>query len=202
MRKASRIYKRKSRSNLETLIILIGAIIILGVAFYLARERSYIPPEDQAIMEEKKEEAPAIDVPVELPQKITVEKVEEGEESPEIEIKKEVTSEEEPPVTEPAIVKTPEAESEVNVLKESEIVTEKKVYTVQVGAFSAERNALNLAKEIKSKGYQTYVVKGEIKGEIFYKVQVGKFKSSQEAQNIVQKLKELGCPNDIFVTTR
>ncbi|GAH76726.1 unnamed protein product, partial [marine sediment metagenome] len=87
-------------------------------------------------MEEEKEEAPAIEVPVELPQKITVEKVEEGEVSPEIEIKKEVTSEEKPPVTEPAIVKTPEAESEVNVLKESEIVTEKKVYTVQVGAFS------------------------------------------------------------------
>ena len=196
MRKASRIYKRKSRSNLETLIILIGAIIILGVAFYLARERSYIPPEDQVIMEEKKEEAPAIEVPVEVPQKITVEKVEEGEESPEIEIKKEVTSEEEPPVTEPAIVKTPEAESEVNVLKESEIVTEKKVYTVQVGAFSAERNALNLAKEIKSKGYQTYV----IKGETLYKVQVGDFKSYQEAQNISQKLKELGYP--IFITTR
>ncbi len=196
MRKASRIYKRKSRSNLETLIILIGAIIILGVAFYLARERSYIPPEDQVIMEEKKEEAPAIDVPVELPQKITVEKVEEGEESPEIEIKKEVTSEEEPPVTEPAIVKTPEAESEVNVLKESEIVTEKKVYTVQVGAFSREINALNLAKEIKSKGYNTYV----IKGETLYKVQVGDFRSYQEAQNISQKLKELGYP--IFITTR
>ncbi len=196
MRKASRIYKRKSRSNLETLIILIGAIIILGVAFYLARERSYIPPEEPTIVEEEKEIAPAIEVPIELPQKITVEKVEEGEESPEIEIKKEVTSEEEPPVTEPAIVTIPEAESEVNVLKESEIVTEKKVYTVQVGAFSAERNALNLAKEIKSKGYQTYV----IKGETLYKVQVGDFRSYQEAQNISQKLKELGYP--IFITTR
>ncbi|MHC2995127.1 MAG: SPOR domain-containing protein [Candidatus Atribacteria bacterium] len=196
MRKASRIYKRKSRSNLETLIILIGAIIILGVAFYLARERSYIPPEDQVIMEEKKEEAPAIEVPVELPQKITVEKVEEGEVSPEIEIKKEVTSEEKPPVTEPTMVKTPEAESEVNVLKESKIVTEKKVYTVQVGAFSREINALNLAKEIKSKGYRTYV----IKGETLYKVQVGDFRSYQEAQNISQKLKELGYP--IFITTR
>lgn len=196
MRKASRIYKRKSRSNLETLIILIGAIIILGVAFYLARERSYIPPEDQVIMEEKKEEAPAIEVPVELPKKITVEKVEEGEVSPEIEIKKEVTPEEKPPVIEPAIVTIPEAESEVNVLKESEIVTEKKVYTVQVGAFSREINALNLAKEIKSKGYKTYV----IKGETLYKVQVGDFRSYQEAQNISQKLKELGYP--IFITTR
>ncbi|GAH52712.1 unnamed protein product, partial [marine sediment metagenome] len=65
-----------------------------------------------------------------------------------------------------------------------------------VGPFSREINALNLAKEIKSKGYNTYV----IKGETLYKVQVGDFRSYQEAQNISQKLKELGYP--IFITTR
>jgi len=198
MRKASRIYKRKSRSNLETLIILIGAIIILGFAFHLARERSYIPPEEPTIMEEEKEIAPAIEVPIELPQKITVEKVEEEEKIPETEIKKEVSPEGKPLLTEPSVIQTPEVEPEVKVVRESEIVSGKKVYTVQVGAFSKEINAQNFAKEIRDKGYQTYVVKGEI----FYKVQVGKFKSSQEAQNIVQKLKQLGCPNDIFVTTR
>jgi outer membrane biosynthesis protein TonB len=165
MRKASRIYKRKSRSNLETFIILIGAIIILGVAFNLARDRSYIPPEEPTIVEEEKVESPVIEVPVELPQKETVEKVEEKEKFPEEEMKKEVTSEEKPPLTEPSVIETP---------------------------------AQNLAKGIRDKGYQTYVVKGKT----LYKVQVGKFKSSQEAQNIVQELKELGCPNDIFVTTR
>ena len=59
MRKASRIYKRKSRSNLETLIILIGAIIILSVAFYLAREKSYIPPETQIVQKIEKGLLPA-----------------------------------------------------------------------------------------------------------------------------------------------
>lgn len=198
MRKASRIYKRKSRSNLETFIILIGAIIILGVAFNLARDRSYIPPEEPTIVEEDKVESSVIKVPVELPQKVTVEKVEEKDKFPEEEIKKEVSSEEMPPLTEPSTIKTPKVESEVKIVKESEIVSDTKLYTVQVGAFSKEENAQNLAKEIRDKGYQTYVVKGDI----FYKVQVGKFKSSQEAQNIVQKLKELGCPNDIFVTAR
>ena len=77
MRKASRIYKRKSRSNLETFIILIGAIIILGVAFNLARDRSYIPPEEPTIIEEEKVESLVIKTPVELPQKETAEKVEE-----------------------------------------------------------------------------------------------------------------------------
>ena len=196
MRKASRIYKRKSRSNLETLIILIGAIIILGVAFYLAREKSYIPPEAQVITEEKEEEIQAIEVPIEVSQKITVEKVEEVEEPLEIVIKKEAVSEEKLLITEPTMVKTPEVESGVDVLKESEIATERKIYTIQAGAFSKEKNAQNLAKEISDKGYQTYVVKGKT----LYKVQIGEFKSYEEAQKVSQKIKELGYP--IFVTTR
>jgi len=192
MRKASRIYKRKSRSNLETFIILIGAIIILGVAFNLARDRSYIPPEEPTIVEEEKVESPITKTPVELLQKETVEKVEEKEKFPEEEIKKEVTPEEKPPLTEPSTTKTPEVE----VVKESETVSDKKVYTVQVGAFSKEEGAQNLAKEIRDKGYQTYV----IKGKTLYKVQVGEFKTSDEAKTISEKLKKLGY--EIWITTR
>jgi cell division septation protein DedD len=196
MRKASRIYKRKSRSNLETFIILIGAIIILGVAFHLARDRSYIPPENQITIEEKKEEAPVREVPVESPSKITVEKIKENIESAETEIKKEATPEVNASLAETSVVNTPKVEPEAEVIKESEISSEKKVYTVQVGAFSTEKNAQNLAKEIRDKGYQTYVVKGKT----LYKVQVGEFKNYQEAQNISQKLKELGYP--FFITSR
>jgi len=195
MRKASRIYKRKSRSNLETFIILIGAIIILGVAFHLARDRSYIPPENQTTIEEK-EEAPVREVPVESPSKITVEKIKENTEPAETEIKKEVAPEVNAPLVEPSVVNTPKIEPEAEVIMESEISSEKKVYTVQVGAFSTEKNAQNLAKEIRDKGYQTYVVKGKT----LYKVQVGEFKNYQEAQNISQKLKELGYP--FFITSR
>ena len=196
MRKASRIYKRKSRSNLETFIILIGAIIILGVAFNLARDRSYIPPEEPIIMEEEKAESPVIEAPIELPQKETAEKVEEKEKFPEEEIKKEVTPEEKPPLTEPSVIKTPTVEPEAKVVKESEIVSDKKVYTVQVGAFSKEEGAQNLAKEIRDKGYQTYVVKGKT----LYKVQVGEFKTLDEAKAISEKLKKLGY--EIWTTTR
>ena len=196
MRKASRIYKRKSRSNLETFIILIGAIIILGVAFNLARDRSYIPPEEPTIVEEEKVESPVIKVPVELPQKKTVEKVEEKEKFPEEEIKKEITPEEKPPLTEPSVITTPKVEPEVKVVKESEIVSDKKLYTVQVGAFSKEEGAQNLAKEIRGKGYQAYV----IKGKTLYKVQVGEFKTSDEAKAISDKLKKSGY--EIWITTR
>ena len=196
MRKASRIYKRKSRSNLETFIILIGAIIILGVAFNLARDRSYIPPEKPTIVEEEKVESPVIKVPVELPKKKTVEKVEEKEKFSEEEIKKEITPEEKPPLTEPSVIETSTVEPEVKILKESETASEKKVYTVQVGAFSKEEGAQKLAKEIRGKEYQTYV----IKGKTLYKVQVGGFKTSDEAKAISEKLKKLGY--EIWVTTR
>ena len=196
MRKASRIYKRKSRSNTETLIILIGAIIILGFAFYLARERSYIPPEEPTIVEEEKEIAPAIEAPIELPQKIVPEKVEESEKISETEIKKEISPEGKPPLIEPSMISAPKVEPEEKVVKESEIVPDKKIYTVQVGAFSAEQNAQNLAKEISDKGYQAYV----IKGESLYKVQVGEYNNYQEAQSVSQKLKEIGYP--IFITSR
>jgi len=196
MRKASRVYKRKSRSNLETFIILIGAIIILGVAFNLARDRSYIPPEGPTIVEKEKAEYSVTKVPVELPKTETVGKVEEKEKSPEGEIKKEVTPEEKPPLAEPSVIKTPKVESEVKAIEESEAVSDKKVYTVQVGAFSKEEGAQNLAKEIRDKGYQTYV----IKGKTLYKVQVGEFKTSDEAKAISENLKKLGY--EIWVTTR
>ena len=52
------------------------------------------------------------------------------------------------------------------------------------------------AKEIRDKGYQTYV----IKGKTLYKVQVGEFKTSDEAKAISEKLKKLGY--EIWVTTR
>ncbi len=196
MRKASRIYKRKSRSNLETLIILIGALIILAVAFHLARDKSYIPPEKPVIAEEEEQKTLPIETPVEISQEITVEKVKEEEKITGEGIGKEITPPEKPLVTEPVIVKTPEAESEVNILMESEIVSEKKMYTVQVGAFSKEESAHNLAKEIRNKGYQTYV----IKGKTLYKVQVGEFKTSDEAKAISEKLKKLGY--EIWITTR
>ena len=63
-------------------------------------------------------------------------------------------------------------------------------YTIQIGTFSKEEDAQNLAKGINDKGYQSYVVKGET----LYKVQVGEFKSYKKAQsfsNEMEKDKEL-----------
>jgi hypothetical protein len=65
-----------------------------------------------------------------------------------------------------------------------------RIYTIQVGAFSKEGDAQNLAKEINDRGYQTYV----IKGTNLYKVQVGEFKSYKEAQSFSDKLGKMAVP--------
>jgi len=196
MRKASRIYKRKSRSNLETFIILIGAIIILGVAFNLARDRSYIPPESQITREEENKEGITQEIPAETPRELVATEEKEEPITVEKEITQEVITEEKLPTTEPVIVTTPKIEPEVKVVKESEIISDKKVYTIQVVAVSKEEDAQKLATEIRDKGYQTYVVKGKT----LYKVQVGEFKTSEEAKAVSEKLKKL-C-YEIWITTR
>lgn len=186
---------------METLIILVGAIIMLSVAFYLARSRSYIPPKTQTTKEEESietfvVETPVVESPREIPQKTAATEKTEQAKITETKIKEEITPEEKASSAEPAAIATPKKEPETNVAKQSETGTGKKVYTIQVGAFSNEKNALNLAKEIKNKGYHTYVVKGKT----LYKVQVEEFKTYQEAQNITSKLKTLGYPT--FITTK
>ena len=201
MRKASRIYKRKSRSNLETLIILIGAIIILSIAFYLAREKSYIPPETQITQKEEKETSAVAKIPVE-------------ESSPEISVEANTTKEEKtvepkmeiiPEAIEPEIKESSSDSLTISPVKttsnkkltsDSEKAKQEKLYTIQVGAFSSEKNAQKLADEIEKAGYKTFMVKGTN----LYKVQVEEFETYKGAEEIVPKIKALGYPT--FITSK
>ena len=202
MRKASRIYKRKSRSNLETLIILIGAIIILSVAFYLAREKSYIPPETQVVQKIEKETSAAEDISAEktTPEMSPVEKQEEELVTPvltkEITPEQVIIEEEESMANLPAVPPEKTATSETKTGDSEKVMNDEKRYTIQIGAFSSEKNAISLADEIKNKGYKTFIVKGAN----LYKVQVEEFKTYSEAEKVVPKIKALGCPT--FITTR
>lgn len=63
-----------------------------------------------------------------------------------------------------------------------------KLYRVQVGAFKVKENADKLEKELKSKGYNTYIVK---QGTL-WKVQVGAFSIKINATNLANKLKRDG----------
>lgn len=73
----------------------------------------------------------------------------------------------------------------------------KVLYRVQIGAFSSNPNAQNLAQKARAKGFSdAYVVKV---GNLF-KVQIGAFSSKSNAENMLAKAKAKGFGG--FVTTQ
>lgn len=64
-----------------------------------------------------------------------------------------------------------------------------KVWAVQVNAYTLERDAKNLAKKLKDKGYDAYVVPTNIKGKNWYRVRVGRLGTQEEAKALQEKLK-------------
>ena len=69
-------------------------------------------------------------------------------------------------------------------LQTEEKTPAKSLYKVQVGAFDKKENAKALEKNLKAKGYQTYIV--QEKG--LYKVQAGAFSELKNAQVLADKL--------------
>lgn len=66
---------------------------------------------------------------------------------------------------------------------------EAKVWTVQVNAFSQERDADRLAKRLKDKGYDAYVVSTDVRGKTWHRVRVGHFATRAEARALQEDLK-------------
>lgn len=212
MRRSRRIYKRKTRSNLETLIILVGAIVILSVAFYMAREKSYLPPvelesdrqsiskeEVVKLSEEGQKETeqsiiPDVSTGEKLPKPETVIPQKPVEEEipaqpPERVVQKENEVPTSQPVSAPPKQETPVVQAEIQAPSGSS-------YTVQVGFFSLEANARGLAKEIENKGYQVFVIKHNNS----FKVQVGAYTSQEQAEEASRQLKRMDY--ETWVTQR
>lgn len=66
--------------------------------------------------------------------------------------------------------------------------TSKRLYRVQVGAFSVKANADNLVKELKSKGYDAF----SVKSDNLYRVQIGTFSVKANAEKLAKELKGKG----------
>jgi cell division protein FtsN len=208
LRRSRQIYKRKTRSNLETLIILIGAIVILSVAFYLARERSYLPPEE-LVMEQKTVFEEEITPEQKASEELIAQGTPTGEKPAELKVpetakppEREISSQPEEQVSQKigdstaGQTVTEATKAEVTVSKVEPAPPSGLVYTVQVGYFSIESNARGLAKEIEQRGYTTFV----IKHNNAFKVQVGAYSSREQAEKAAQELKKLGY--EIWITQR
>ena len=69
-------------------------------------------------------------------------------------------------------------------------------FTIQVGAFSVEENALALVEELKE--YSSYIVKEKKGNYLLYKVRVGRFKDRYDVQGVSSKLLDEGYPARIY----
>ncbi len=67
-------------------------------------------------------------------------------------------------------------------------------FSVQVGAFATESNALKLMKELEYRGYAAAVTEAQTQGKRFHRVRVGRFTQRQEAEEEAQRLSTEGFP--------
>ena len=79
------------------------------------------------------------------------------------------------------------------VASKSEVRPSGKVYTIQVAAVKAAKDADRLVAQLKQKGYAAYrtISKVQDKG-IWFRVRVGKYNSRTDASDTMQKLKKAG----------
>jgi cell division septation protein DedD len=79
------------------------------------------------------------------------------------------------------------------VASKSEAKPSGKVYTVQVAALKAAKDADRLVAQLKKKGYPAYRTISKVQGKgIWFRVRVGKYNSRADARITLQKLKKAG----------
>lgn len=86
---------------------------------------------------------------------------------------------------------------EIEVLKWGEVLTD---FTVQVGSFVVEENALRLKTHLGQKYPDVYIVPYVTNGRKFYRVRVGVMKEISEAEVLAEELAAAGLPT--FLTRK
>lgn len=72
------------------------------------------------------------------------------------------------------------------------------IFVVQIGAFGDKKNAINVAKKVKSDAFDVSIKEVDISSGKLYKVIAGKFKSRRNADALVKRLEEKGYPAKRF----
>lgn len=81
---------------------------------------------------------------------------------------------------------------------EEALKNEVSYFTVQVGSFNKEANALKLCDELVKKGFGAFIVRARTETAEMYKVKVGKLNTRQEADDLAACLQEEGLPTKIL----
>jgi len=74
-----------------------------------------------------------------------------------------------------------------------------KKWSVQISAAPARDVADTLAEQLKSAGYDSYVVQAQVKGQIFYRVRVGPLDAQEQAESLRQSLARQEAYRDAFL---
>ncbi|HXQ23964.1 MAG TPA: SPOR domain-containing protein [Candidatus Acidoferrales bacterium] len=73
-------------------------------------------------------------------------------------------------------------------------------WTVQVNATTNPQQAADLARGLKSKGYDAYTVQAPMRGQTWYRVRVGRFSSREKAKEMEKRLKTAEGLENAYVT--
>jgi cell division septation protein DedD len=77
-----------------------------------------------------------------------------------------------------------------------------RVWVVQVASFADGKDADLLAKRLRDKGYDVYVIAADVGGKTWHRVQVGELASQQQAVDLQKSLKSSEKLEQAFVASR
>lgn len=75
-------------------------------------------------------------------------------------------------------------------------------WTVQVNATTNPQQAQDLAKSLRSKGYDAYTVQAPVRGQTWYRVRVGRFPTRDKASELEGRLKHKEGLENAYVTAQ
>ena len=70
-------------------------------------------------------------------------------------------------------------------------------FSVQVGAFATQTNAVRLKEELQRRGYEAAISLTAMQGKEFHRVRVGQFARREEAEGEADRLKKEGFPGKV-----
>lgn len=75
-------------------------------------------------------------------------------------------------------------------------------WSVQVGATTDSREALDMTLRLRARGFQAYTVQAPLRGQTWYRVRVGRFATREEAREVETQLRRTGEFQGAYVTSQ
>ena len=182
--------ERKNQSELQKLMIFLGVLLVLLViSFFVGM---YLGPEVETEQKLAKKQTLTA-VTAESPAKSE----DPGEESV-LDIYKEAKEIRQSISAKPKPKEKPPKKNKLSAVKQKKTAKaspkakkESIVYSVQVGAFRSAKEAKRLAKKLKGKGYDVYVVDVDSKDKgILHKIRIGHFSKRSQADALSKKIRK------------